>query len=403
MPEALIYEAVHSPLTIGKAGGSLYEVSPLSLAVQLLQKLTEGPTVPNRVQALHMACVHPFRDQGGNFARMALATAGLDHRIVGHNYYGTEGIGWSALASSLQSLPQWPAEKLQIVGGVDSFSRLGQHLHSNPWTFNLDPLGAGRAAPFSIQADLLAARLGLSSSELDAYTRSSIKKARTGRGKSIHSHRLIPICDTNGLVIAREHTSPKDPKSEAERESDAFLTSGQQYAGLKALARKHYPELEQIPSSHADYHLALPADGAALLLIGNADADADGPRPVARIRAFVESGGHLSDPQAVAVEATQQILEETGLSAREIDSWSVFEGFAADGIRFQQKFDIPDTRLNEAGGELFLGYPGGASAAFLICRLLAVMEKKGRKRGIAALGSTSGEGGACLLEWIDNT
>jgi acetyl-CoA acetyltransferase len=402
MPEALIYEAVHSPLTIGKAYGSLYEVSPLAVCVQLLQNLSERqPEGFSRLQALHLACMHPFRDQGGNFSRMALATAGLDHRIVGYNYYGTAGIGWSALASSLQSLQMPPAGKLHIVGGVDSFSRLGQQLDNDPWPFDLDQLRAGRACPLPIQADLLAARLGLSSSELDIYTRSSLKKAWTPGGRSIQSHRLIPICDTNGLTIASEHTSPKDPKSEDEIESAPYLTEGSRHAGLKALARKHFPELEQIPPVHTDYHLGLPADGAALLLIGKADTPFAAHKPLARIRAFVESGGHASDPQAVATEATEQLLLETGLSAREIDSWSFFEGFAADAIRFQQKFDIPAARLNEAGGELCLGYPGGASAAFLICRLLAIMEKKGRKRGIAALGSTSGEGGACLLEWID--
>jgi len=402
MPEALIYEAIHSPLSPGNAEGSLYEVTPLSLTVQLLQYLLNPQRRDlSRIQSLHLACMHPIREQGGNFSRMALAQADFDHRVVGHNYYGTAGAGWSALASALQGLQVFPADSLQVVGGFDSFSRLGQHLDPNPWSFNLHQLGASRALPLPIQADLLAARLGLSPSDLDAYTESSLKKARTQKGKSIQNHRLVPICDANGLAIATKHESEKDHKTEADKGSVPYLTLDPEHEGLKLLALKHFPELEQIPPTHTAYHLAPRADGAALLLIGNTDPGSTGSRPIARILAFVESGGPPADPQSVASEAAEHILNQTGLSAREIDSWAVLEAFAADGIRFQRKFDIPDARLNEAGGELYLGCPGGASAAFLICRLLSVMEKKGRKRGIAALGSTSGEGGACLIEWID--
>src|SRR3546814_11565936 len=58
---------------------------------------------------------------------------------------------------------------------------------------------------------------------------------------------------------------------------------------------------------------------------------------------------------------------------------------------------IPDDKLNVNGGATALGHPIGASGARIIATLLAALENRGLKRGVAARCLGGGRGAAIAV------
>ena len=70
---AYIYDAVRTPRSKGKPGGSLHEVKPISLVTTLIDAMKErNPTLdPNGIDDLVLGCVSPVADQGACIAKTA--------------------------------------------------------------------------------------------------------------------------------------------------------------------------------------------------------------------------------------------------------------------------------------------------------------------------------------------
>ena len=67
-------------------------------------------------------------------------------------------------------------------------------------------------------------------------------------------------------------------------------------------------------------------------------------------------------------------------------------------MAFMKELGIPREKLNVNGGACALGHPIGASGSRIIVTLLNAMEKRGLKRGLAAICIGAGEGTAIALE-----
>ena len=63
-----------------------------------------------------------------------------------------------------------------------------------------------------------------------------------------------------------------------------------------------------------------------------------------------------------------------------------------------RELDLPHEKVNVRGGACALGHPIGASGARIIVTLLAALEAKGLKRGVAALCIGGGEATAMAIE-----
>lgn len=158
-------------------------------------------------------------------------------------------------------------------------------------------------------------------------------------------------------------------------------------------------------------------DGAALLLLASETAvERHGLSPVGRIAAC-----HWSalDPRQMGlgpVHAMAELLSGQEMSSDDIDFWEINEAFAAqvlaclkawnDGDYLRQiGSPIPgaiDRRyLNVDGGAVSLGHPVGASGARIVLHLLQVLRRQGGHRGIASLCIGGGQGGAMLIETLE--
>ena len=81
-----------------------------------------------------------------------------------------------------------------------------------------------------------------------------------------------------------------------------------------------------------------------------------------------------------------------------MDLWEVNEAFAVVPLAFMHEMGIGHDRVNVNGGACALGHPIGASGARIMVTLLNALEKRGLKRGIAAICIGGGEGTAIAIE-----
>jgi len=141
------------------------------------------------------------------------------------------------------------------------------------------------------------------------------------------------------------------------------------------------------------------SDGAAALVLAAQDAaEAKGMTIRAQIK------GHASHAQApglfttAPVPAAQKLLEQIGWSKDDVDLWEVNEAFAVVPLAFMHEMGISHDIINVNGGACALGHPIGASGTRIIVTLLNALEKRGLKRGIAAICIGGGEGTAIAIE-----
>lgn len=141
------------------------------------------------------------------------------------------------------------------------------------------------------------------------------------------------------------------------------------------------------------------SDGAAALLLAGRDTAG---RHGLNIRARI--AGHASHAQApgwfttAPVPAARKLLDSIGWRPEDVDLWEVNEAFAVVPMAFMRELGLDRDRVNVNGGACALGHPIGASGARIMVTLLNALEKRGLKRGVAAICIGGGEGTAIALE-----
>lgn len=143
------------------------------------------------------------------------------------------------------------------------------------------------------------------------------------------------------------------------------------------------------------------SDGAAALVVASEEAaEAQGLQVRGRIL------GHESHAQApglfttAPVPAAQKLLKKIGWSKEEVDLWEVNEAFAVVPMAFMHEMGLSRDIVNVNGGACALGHPIGASGARIMVTLLNALEKRGLKRGVAAICIGGGEGTAIAIERV---
>jgi acetyl-CoA C-acetyltransferase len=141
------------------------------------------------------------------------------------------------------------------------------------------------------------------------------------------------------------------------------------------------------------------SDGAAaLVLMRRSQAEKRGTAPLARIVGYAT---HSQEPKwftTAPVGAIGKLFEKTGWDARSTELFEINEAFAVVAMAAMHDLGLPHDKVNAHGGACALGHPLGASGARIMVTLLAALEARGLKRGIAALCIGGGEATAIALE-----
>jgi acetyl-CoA C-acetyltransferase len=143
------------------------------------------------------------------------------------------------------------------------------------------------------------------------------------------------------------------------------------------------------------------SDGAAALVMTRASvAERLGLNVAARV---VAHGAHAHEPglfTTAPVPAMRKALARAGWSVEDVDLFEVNEAFAVVAMIAERELRIPRDRLNVNGGACALGHPIGASGARILATLIAALQARGGKRGLASLCIGGGEATAMAVELI---
>ncbi len=141
------------------------------------------------------------------------------------------------------------------------------------------------------------------------------------------------------------------------------------------------------------------SDGAAALVMTRESmATAKGMPVVARVMAHAAHAHAPALFTTAPVPAIRKLLDKVGWNIDDVDLFEINEAFAVVAMIAAKELGIPDGKLNVNGGATALGHPIGASGARILTTLIAALQTRGLKRGVAALCIGGGEATAMAVE-----
>lgn len=403
MQDAFIYDALRSPRGRGRPDGALHEVTAVALSARMLDAVAARNGLSGHaVEDVIWGNVTQVGEQGGCLARSAVLLSGLDQAIPGLSINRFCASGLEAVNLAANQLAGG-AGRAYIAGGVEMMGRVA--MGSDGAAIAVDPALAMRAqfVPQGISADLIATLYGFTRAEADAYAAESQRRAALAWREGRFARSIVPVLDQNGLTILDhdEHLRPDTTPESLAALKPAFREMGEVMPGFDRVALMKYPQLERIEHIHHAGNSSGIVDGAAAVLLGNADfGRAHGLRPRARIRATARIGTDPTIMLTGPVPVTERALAAAGMTIGDIDLFEVNEAFSSVVLRFLQAFAVDPARVNPNGGAIAMGHPLGATGAIILGTLLDELERTGQSVGLATLCVASGMGAATIIERV---
>jgi acetyl-CoA C-acetyltransferase len=296
--------------------------------------------------------------------------------VIGAAHFLSSGMAGLAVAGGMESMSQAP---YLLPKARDGFRIGHQQVVDSMISDGLwDPynnLHMGNCA------EQCAAKYKFSREQQDAYAIESFKRANAAQKDGRFAQEITPVelAGAKGEVTRVEHD-----------EGPAKV----KYDKIPTLKPAFQKDGTITPANASSIN-----DGAAALVLGTAEtARAKGLKPIARLVAF---GGHAQDPvwfTTAPVQATHHALKRAGWAVKDVDLWEVNEAFAVVPMAFMQELGVGHDRLNVRGGAISLGHPIGCSGARILVTLIAALQERGLKRGVAAICIGGGEGLAACVE-----
>ncbi len=392
MQDVVIIGAARTPM--GGFQGAFSGVAAAELGGQAIAAALAGATVaPGQVEELVMGCVLPA-GQGQAPARQAGFIAGLGEEVPATTLNKMCGSGMKA-AMVIHDQIALGATRIAVAGGMESMTeapyllpkmrggaRIGhQQVVDHMFLDGLeDAYDKGRL--MGTFAEDCAQHFQFTREAQDDYALGSLSNALEATAGGAFEHEIAPVTvrGRKGEVVVSVDEQPQSARPE-------------KIPTLKPAFRKDGTVTAANSSSISD-------GAAALVLASRAAAEAAG----APVRAVIR--GHASHAQApgwfttAPVPAAQKLLERLGWSVEDVDLWEVNEAFAVVPMAFMREMGIARERMNVNGGACALGHPIGASGARIMVTLLNALEKRGLRRGVAAICIGGGEGTAIAIERV---
>ncbi len=403
MTDAFIYDAIRSPRGKGRPDGALHEVTSVALSARMLDALAARNGLSGHaVEDVIWGNVTQVGEQGGCLARSAVLASDLDQSIPGLaiNRFCASGMEAVNLAANQV---KGGAGAAYIAGGVEMMGRVA--MGSDGAAIAVDPSLAMKTyfVPQGISADIIATEYGFTRDMADALAVESQRRAAAAWADKRFAKSIVPVTDQNGLTILShdEFMRPSTDMQSLGALKPSFKEMGEGMPGFDKIALMKYPHLERIDHIHHAGNSSGIVDGAAAVLIGNAEfGKAHGLKPRARIRATAKIGTDPTIMLTGPVPVTEKILKDSGMSISDIDLFEVNEAFASVVLRFLQAFEVDPAKVNPNGGSIAMGHPLGATGAIIIGTLLDELERTGKGVGLATLCIASGMGAATIIERV---
>jgi len=401
--EAFIYDAVRTPRGRGKPDGSLHEITPVQLAVQMLQAVRDRNGLDTAdVDDVILGCVAPVGEQGTDIARLAVLTAGFADTVAGVQINRFCASGLEAANMAIAKVMTGEAEMV-VAGGVESMSRVPMGADGGAWASDPAVAYATYFAPQGIGADVIATKFGFSRDDVDAYAVESQRRAAHAWAEGRFKKSIVPVKDVIGQTALDhdEHMRPETTMQSLAALKASFVAMGEEMPGFDAIALLRYPEIERVNHVHHAGNSSGIVDGAAAVLVGSkAMGEKYGLKPRARMKAMASIGSEplimLTGPEGIA----EKLLKKAGMARGDIDLWELNEAFASVVLRYMQAMKLDHSQINVNGGAIAMGHPLGATGAMVLGTAIDELERSGKGTALINLCVGAGMGTGIIIERI---
>jgi len=392
MREAVIVEAVRTPLGRGKQGGALAGVHPVDLLAHALKSAVERTGIdPLEVDDVIAGCVSQVGEQGINVARNGWLAAGYPVETPGTSVDRQCGSSQQAVHFAAQGV-QSGAYDLVIACGVESMSRvpMGSNVQNGPgFPFTESMTSRFSFVPQGVSAEMIAEKWDISREVLDKVGYRSQVLAKQARDEGRFSREIAPVT-VNGNTVSSD---------EGIRDTTLDVL-----AGLKTPFK---PDGKVTAGNSSQI-----TDGASAVVITTPEkAEQLGLKPRARFHTFALAASDPVIMLTAPIPATQKVLKRANLSMDDIDVVEINEAFASVIVAWQRELGIGpeevmeidegrDVRVNPNGGAIALGHPLGASGARLCTTLLHELERRGARFGLQTMCEGGGMANAMIIERV---
>jgi len=385
---AVILEGARTP--IGKFLGSFADTPAVELGTLAAREAMRRSGV--EAETVDQTIFGHARQAGNgpNTGRQVSVRAGVPLDVSAYNVNIACGSGMKAVQLAAQQIALGDSEVV-LAGGMENMTRVpyllpdarrGHRLGDTALVDAmyhdglLDPLCG---LVMGETAENLVDRYDLTRGEQDAFALESQQKAAAGAER--RAAEMFAVDTTLGRkavsVTADEHPRPETTMERLGKLEPVFRQGGSVTAGNSS---------------------GITDGAAAMVVMADARARAEGREPLARILAWSWAGVPPEIMGIGPVPATKKVLDKTGLTIDDFDRIEINEAFAAQVIACERDLKFDRDRLNVNGGGISLGHPIGMSGARIILSLAYELRASGGTLGLATLCISGGQGLAVVLE-----
>jgi acetyl-CoA C-acetyltransferase len=381
--------AAYARTAMGAFQGALSGVPATALGATAVKAAVERSGVaPEAIDRIFMGCVLPA-GLGQAPARQAGIGAGLPLAVEATTVNKMCGSGMQAAIMAHDALAARSADVI-VAGGMESMTnapyllakhrggaRIGHDVVKDSMFLDglEDAYSPGKL--MGAFAEETAQAYQLTREAQDAFALRSLARASHAISGGAFAREIVPVPGRGGAVVDTDEQPGKARPEKVPSLKPAFAKDG------------------TITAANASSI----SDGAAALVMTRAEVAArQGMRVVARVAGHA---AHAQEPGLFATApgpAIRKLLNTLGWRVEDVDLFEVNEAFAVVAMVAARDIGIPDEKLNVNGGATALGHPIGASGARVIVTLLAALEARGLRRGVASLCIGGGEATAFAVE-----
>lgn len=262
----------------------------------------------------------------------------------------------------------------------------GLHCGSHILTYPDDgPVEFFRGKPYIMghTAEFVALKYGITREEQDEIALRSHNNVERATNDGSFADEIVPVS------VPQKKGEPKL------FERDEHFRPGLTMEALAKLRPAFIPKTGTVTAGNSS---GINDGAAAMIIMSEGKAKAEGLTPMARIKAVGMGACHPTVMGLSPVPAVKDLLQRSGMSLDDFELIELNEAFAAQylGVERELKLNREVTNINGSG--IGLGHPVGATGARIMTTLIYALKNRGKEIGLATLCGGGGVSMACALE-----
>jgi len=386
--DVVIVGAARTPM--GGFRGSLSSFSAPQLGSLAITAALERAKCPkDAVDEVYMGAVL----QGGMGQapdRQAALFAGLPTSVPCTAVNKVCASGMKSIMQAAQTL-QLGHNSVMVAGGMESMSNVPYYMARGDTPYGGVPLKDGLVADGLTDVynkfhmgncgENTAKKLGISREEQDEYGVNSYKRAAAAYSEGNIKDELVEV------EVKGKRGKPS-----------TFVTEDEEYRKVNfdkfsKLATVFQREGGTVTAGNA----STLSDGAAATILMTAEAaERLGCKPLARIVGYADGAMDPIDFPIAPKIATDKLLQQTGVSAHEVDLWEINEAFSVVVLANMKLSELDPAKVNIHGGAVSLGHPLGASGTRIVNHLVFALQPG--QKGVASICNGGGGASSIMIE-----